>query len=388
MLLLGITLVLRSQDDQVSALNQADASESVSAAESGVNRVRAFLNRYRALAVLPSGSWNGSVTNVLESCNANSVSSDLGELQPSGSDWPDVDPTDASRGEFRLLSYTYAADTSGTPNAPLGTGTLEVQGRINAGDAISQIQVEIPINPVRKQTAGLWVGGTIAGNSVIDADVIAPCGSSPSVSLQASNDLLRTNLTMPGIPSQPGSNVNTLTSITDITLPEPGNIDSSGVIDGSDTYQYVVPTLDGSFEISEGSSVEIWVTGDIDLSALSAVHYCGASASCGPFNATIYGVGSTSTGTPTITLDRGTSICDIFFHAPTYNVTFNNTTGGTPVDCGAGTRNTGVFWVNNWTDNTSSAVVLDAPRASWQAAPTQPLPQMAPIADWQTEQAQ
>ncbi|MGF1602716.1 MAG: hypothetical protein ACFCU8_11970 [Thermosynechococcaceae cyanobacterium] len=388
MLLLAMTMILRSNDDRIVAINKTDASESASAAESGLNRVRAFLNRYRVLAISNKSAWSDSLANISESCNAGTMSTDLAALEPIGSDWPDVDPSDASKGEFRLYDYTYAVDTSGTANAPLGTGTLKMQGRVNNGDAVSQIELKIPIYPVKEQAAGLWVKSSISGNSKVEADVLAPCASTVSVSPQSGYALLRTNLTMPPVPSP--SSVKVLSSIANKTLPEAG--DTPNATTGA--YHYSVPTISAPFEVTEGKKVRIWVSGNINLSSIPVVHYCGNDITCGPFDVQVYGTGGTGS---TITLNQGTSLCDVFFHAPNYEVKVVETVPApvvTPIDCKGETpttteRNTGVFWVNSWTDTSSSSdPILNSPRANWQMAPIAPPPQMGPVSGWEPTQAQ
>jgi hypothetical protein len=399
MLLLGITVVLRSQNDQVLAINEAANTKTNTAAELGITKVREFLNRYRILATYDSSGWRGnSDPDLNESCSAGTFSSDLNKVFPSGSDgWTDVDPGDPSKGKFRVLSYTYADNPGGAANDPVGTGTLVVQGQLNNGDAVSQAEVAIPLYDIastasNKSMPGLWVNTSIL-NSITDTDVMGPCSGTLNVNT-GSREILRTNLVMPSIPSQPSS-VNTLTNIAGLTLPRKN---SSGVItDTSDggVYKYSVPNISGSFEVTEGKIVEIWVDGNIALSSMPVQHYCGSDPNCGPFDVSIYGQAASGN----IIMDKGTSICDVFFHAPNYTVTINSTSTVTPKDCvdydsdGDGSQptehNTGVFWVKTWDDKTGSATpMLNSPRASWPDAPgTQPPPQMAPVSSFEWKQA-
>jgi hypothetical protein len=184
------------------------------------------------------------------------------------------------------------------------------------------------------------------------------------------------------------------------------------VPDADGVYKYIVSSLDSSFKISvrddlakriansrkptgqlastaeidvekaalQSVKVSIWVTGNIDLQNKVIVNPCGAggsSSSCDPFDVRVYG---TSTSSPTLTLNQtGTAVCDVFFHLPNYAATVN--AGGTAntQDCGAGSKNTGIYWVNTW--NSATGTTLDANRGRWVDAPIQFLPRIGPLTE-------
>jgi hypothetical protein len=174
--------------------------------------------------------------------------------------------------------------------------------------------------------------------------------------------------------------------------------------DTDGVYKYIVTStaanpFDGSFKVTPGKKVWLWVKGNIDLSSRTIVNQCGSTGStstCGPFDVRVYPETSGITSPiPTLTLDKGTAVCDVFFHLPDYAVTFVSTTGTTSTqDCGGSTKNTGVYWVKSWSGTNGSTNVIDAPRATWGTAvtavggtfSTPPLtPQIGPVSQWDTQ---
>jgi Tfp pilus assembly protein PilX len=414
-ILLGLITLHRAQDDRVIASNTRGSTQSQLAAESGIAQIQNFMNRYRMMAnfsacidiasdgiandwgsdgactnsgtTLAETSWGNPI--LIPNLNADcSPSNDtLAESRTAVSNWTRnswklVDPSDASQGEYRLVSYD-------------GSGTLTVEGivrRGQLGESRSLLNVRLPIfNVANEQVAGLWVQTSVSSNPAFNTDVVAACGSSVAVSLAAGKSLIRTQVPMPTAPSQPsaGTGVYNLTTAGNISgLPgsnfKPGESGQTTYItgkklprliangtgtttddvpDGLGVYNYIVSSIDESFEIVPGKAVNLWVTGTIDLKNKRIVNPCasaGAPASCGPFDIRIYGSGSS------ILLNSGTAACDVFFHLPGYAVTFSSD-GSTTFDCGGGEKNTSVLWVNSWSGGSGTNNLL-APRSTWSQA--------------------
>ncbi|WP_299486839.1 hypothetical protein [Acaryochloris sp. IP29b_bin.137] len=413
-LLVGLTMLLRSQDSQVSAIAQKDTAKSLNAAETGVNEIRALMNQHRAIAVYPacenrdsSGtcldsdptpSWRlpdnitSLDTNLALSCNnytdaqKNAAKAEISDV--SQRNWQPVDPNDPSQGEYRLLDYLY----SGTPGSPTDgeIGTLSVQGRVNSGqpsESISQLEVEIPledplpgnVNPPRDSSgtyriAGMWVQ-TAANTSQVKADILGDCDSSISAEPAEHVKKLK-DLSMPPAPI-PSSGI----ELTDA----PSSLPRSGdPIEGT-SYKYRFDTLTSGFTVDNSDltqpikNIEIWVKGEINLEGKVIRHSCGSRTieDCGPFQVKIYSEEDPTFPNKSITLNQGTTICNAFIHTPGYDVTYNSTGGSPsnwcfehPTDPTQNTNNTGVFWINSWNGgNNSSDPVLDLSRGFWSQDP-------------------
>jgi hypothetical protein len=408
MLLLATTSVIRSQNDNISAINKRSTARSLVAAETGISRIQDFLNRNRAAASVtacvlpfasttatpygscqdtsPTVSWNSSGT-IPNLC----PSSDYTATAPAfvhNNGWQNVVTGDPNQGQFRISSYTAA-------------GVLTVEGRANVdttGEAKSKVQVTLPVSyPTSDLAASLWVKGTaspIAGTPQIDSSVVInSCTAASSlVTLPVKGtELIKTIQSMPLVPSATGT-VNTLADIlTAVPTKELPRATDQPMSAGSDTYNYNVTSLNGSFKVTPGKKVWLWVAGNIDLSDKIIVNQCNAKVgstttlvnpSCSPFDVKIYPSG---TSAQTLTLNKGTAICDVFFHLPNHSVTYNNTGTVATQDCGVADQtppttdktppttipqNTGIYWVNSWDSSGVAGSLLDPPRATWTAAMT------------------
>lgn len=350
-----------------------------------------MINQHRAIAlypacVSPDGSGNcldsgstvswglpNNIPNVLSTCDVDQRSVITSIAQGT---WQPVDPGDVSQGQYRLFDYNYDA----------GKGNLKVQGRMNPGEpseSVSELDVSFPVNPVEDQTAGLWVT-TSADTEEINADVLGDCDSTLTTDPQGDYEARQLGLTMPPIPEKPlGAMVLSASTFIEKSLPRPG--DSPNGPNGE--YQYVIDTLGGptftTLTIPADKQIEIWVDGNIDLRGKMIKHTCGSTPGCGPFQVKFYLQGNSGDD---ITLDQGTVICDVFIHAPIYNVT-NYASGTTTESCGNGTKRTSVFWVKSWEDEAGVSIpVLDPPRATWKDAPIVYPPRLGPLETWQTKE--
>jgi hypothetical protein len=396
MLLLGITMVVRSQNDQINASAQKSTAKSLAAAESGVSKVQAFLNRTRTLAMYPDAGPNSWVNrNALNICPRDGEAAELDALFPDGSgDWPDVDPNESSpqplNGEFRVVNYVY----SGTLGQPGNSGSLTVQGRVNAGEpseSIAQVQVKIPIQPVN-QVAVLWAGGSINGGPIIKGTVVGDCllPDDDDLKLGSAANVVRIDQGLPGqgIPNVPALPVSPPSAVP-VAIPASGPLGAENSAPGT-VYRYQIPTLKNrSLEIWSGSAVELWTSGEIDLKGqtIKCVQTSGAPCSANDaFKLTVYASGPPDTA---LRLDEGSVLCNVHFHAPTHNVEFS--LGGTPTgDCTPTNPSTpavqivGAFWINNWDGGTSSVTLTPITNGPEVTAVLPP--QLEPITQWETQQ--
>ncbi|QUY42782.1 hypothetical protein [Acaryochloris marina] len=426
-LLVGLTMLLRSQDSQVSAIAQKDTAKSLNAAETGVNEIRNLINDYRELALQPACKLGWASNNICQDSSSetswhnpsNIASPFLGCASDNNSKiashakrtvWHDVDSSKPSQGEYRLVDYTYTSNV----------GILTVQGRVNEGqpsESISQLEVKFPVYPPPPNIAGLWVQ-TSANTGEIEADVLGNCNSvttiptNPNLYKSRELELSNASINIPAVLAQPlPGNFHLLTSMPS-TLPQPFEVaQESNSTNNTQTYRYVIDDLDGGFSVNNDTGplkiIEIWVNEDIDLRGEKIRNICGSRPNCNAHTVKIFGQG----GDKDITLDKGSVVCDIFIHAPSYDV-MNKKSGSSPVAApppisnndycslkppppsnpSAPTSynlNTGIFWVNRWLDDGAVRTpVLDPPRGAWGSAPitiTYP-PQIGPIQSWETKE--
>jgi hypothetical protein len=429
MILLATTAIVRSQNGQVVAINKKASAQSLVAAETGISRVQNFLNRNRPAIIAqacavpdasigdcpdttPTVSWDVPST-IPNFCDTNSSTADT-DFSTADTDltdnnnWQDVDTSDASKGQFRIVSYTY---TTGAP-----ASDLIVEGRLNggnSGEAKTRLQVQIPVSDPRSQlVASLWVSGSIADSPQIDSDVVVPCSATTAPTFPSGTQHLsiKTSQTMPAAITAPTTAITTaitaptlapsssfylLTDTSSIPGQELPRTTANGYTsddqpDADGIYRYVVTSLDGSFKVTAGKNVWLWVSGDVNLSNNIIVNQCGGldPLVCGPFNVRIYpqnpGV------VKTLTLNKGTAVCDVFFHLPNYNVSFSNTGTASTQDCGNSSKNTGIYWVKSW-GGAASGTLLNPPRATWDTAVTETgmsipalSPKIGPLSQWET----
>lgn len=405
MILLATTSVIRSQNDNISAINKRSTARSLTAAETGISRVQDFLNRNRAAAAAqacaaapttygacpdasPTVSWDVPTT-IPNLCSAAYTTADAALVD--NNNWQDVSSTDADQGQFRISSYTTA-------------GVLTVEGRANvgtSGEAKSKVQVTLPITyPISDPVASLWVKGTsspITGTPQVDSSVVInSCTAASSlVTLPVKGtELIKTPQSMPPVPTKPATSstfptlANISTAVPTKELPRAGD-----QADPSDPnlYKYEVTSLDGSFKVTPGKKIWLWVAGNINLSDKIIVNQCNAKVGstttlvnpgCNTFDVRIYPSG---TSAQTLTLNKGTAICDVFFHLPNHSVTYSNTGTVSTQDCGVADQtplttdktppttipqNTGVYWVNSWDSSGVAGSLLDPPLATWSTAMT------------------
>jgi Tfp pilus assembly protein PilX len=401
-LLLGVTSIVRSQDDRTTAMNKIETSRSLSAAEAGVTQIQRFLNSNRALANFNATGVTG--TTVWSNSNAYCGTTTATAISNLTSDtWQDIStPTDTALSgqspQYKLVKYTTGS-----------SGELTVKGRTNGAKAIeseSEITVRFPIfNPEDKLAASLWTKENITGNPTVQSDVIISCTSDAVATVSGDRLIIRANSqAMPPIPDSTypteaerrptdTSKIRSLTSLTGKTLPESGDpsIDPDTTKADDEIYHYAVSSIDGSFAVQGGKQVRIWVAGDIDLKGKNVVNLCGLLIpdACNPFDVKVYGTSASSSAK--ISLNAGTAACDIHFYAPTYAVEVstggtttqlcdNNTTSTTP------NRNSSIYWVKSWSGDTT----LFAPRAIWKHANIgldRLPPRLGPVENWKPKEA-
>jgi hypothetical protein len=406
LLIVGAAIVLRSHQQQVTAIAQKQTASSLSAAEVGVSRIQNLLTRYRAASLYPACAiWEGNtckdsgttpitwknasasaIPGLSTSCPKDSpATSERKVAEAATKVWQDIDKEDPAKGQYRLMEYSYSTSD--------GQGTLKVQGKAGTAagslSAVTQLSVTIPVQPVSPYVPGLWVQ-TSVNTGTIKANILGPC-TGTITSPAAGFGIARSALEIPSPPSLPSSGVyydlgSTLPK--DVTLPRTGDI-ASATTGTYQTYKYVVESINNSFTITSGKKVELWVKGDIKLQDGQSILHpsCSTVSGCSPFDAKIYGLSSSGT----LELNGKAAVCDIFFYAPTYNVEHKNEPTDTTkaAGCGGGVNNNSIYWVNSWSGGGQGVqVALDQANAVWSSQSVlKPLIVLKSITNWQREEA-
>ena len=426
MVLVAIAAIIRSQQEKIISSAQRETTRGLSIAQTGVNRYRELIDKNKIIAMYPACvTWNtttgvcqdgATVQSWYRAANIPGVSpactgGDTTSIQnATNRQWQDVDASDPSRGQYRLIDYSYNADyNAGTSTYGEPTGTLTVEGRVNqkgtgntATDAINtattQLTVEIPIQPgiplppvpvnaaisldsdFNSQDPALWIGSgsaTNVGTLTVDGNILFSTNSSCNIPTASGNptssnlqnsqtqSIIADPRTLPNPPDLLGSGVTYQTiSNTEIMaateLPRPGD---SG--DGNNYYHYLVEDdLDvsgGDLNIRDGTKVILYVQGNINLEG--NVNQNGGSNTSAYLE--IYGNYDTGGGSyryncaagvtcPTADIDLAGDIdVKAFIHAPAATVSEKTVGVGSTVDF------IGALWVNNW--NTPNSTITITP---------------------------
>lgn len=181
MVLVGATMIVRSQGDQVTASAQKATARSLSTTETAITRVQAFLKEYPYFTKFPSTQWNDTnvingaadayietarCTTPISSATARSnIQTSLNSLLPG---WKPIDTADSYKGEFNIQSYVY-----NTPN-----GILTIAGK-NPQEAYTNLQVTIPIQEITTSNSrppgppGLWLNkSNLTSNQTVSGNLL------------------------------------------------------------------------------------------------------------------------------------------------------------------------------------------------------------------------
>lgn len=413
MLLIGATMIMRSQGDQVTASAQKATSRGLSTAETGITRVQVFLNKNRGFAN-QSYPWTSYLAGLANSCTS-------GNLYNAAAQFNDWITLGSGTDRFKVISYTPSATE----------GVLVVEGQARQGSNVkstTRLQVKIPLDrnaiPSFAPPAA-WAQNFGLGNNQITGDVVdasCPPGSistSPNGGERAQitgNVLNDPSLTLP--PALPVPTICTgslvypttcgamqLNAIEgNVTLPRTTPAD---VHNFNNEYVYYVAkngsnesiNLNGNNKlvIRPGKKVTLYLQGNINTqgSGVKIGHNCYDSTTapdglpddnngdgtvgnsddkvtgCEPTNFQIFG----GTNTTSILLG-GSNTVDAFIFAP--NAINSGVNGGAQIR--------GSVWLKEWdAANGNHTVIVQT--GGWSNIP--PLlrpPRLAPLNSWQQQE--
>lgn len=416
MLLVGTTMIVRSQGDKTNGTLQKSTSKSLSVAEAGVTRIQQFLNNNRLFATV-NYPWSNYVTNTTTGLGC-STSLSLYVQAHALDDWQQIGSSDD---RFKVISYTYNVTN---PATNTGQGTLVVEGQSRQGTTVTstaRLQVNIPVQ--RKiipsfTPPGVWANSYSLGNNKFQSDVVIDTGCTSSItSSQESNfspvtaatvKFIRDpSLTLPGplpVPTQCPSPASftiankpcaiylsaPLTSST--TFPRPIDIVAS-TLNGYGTtgtgtngeYIYYIPkgsdtnsvNIKGNdvITITSGQKVTLYLEGNLNSGGSSEFkHDCSTTTlPCSPTDLQIFGGQNT-----TQILIRGNSTIDAFVFAPNASNSGIDGTG----------QLRGSMWIKGWNASSANHVMVTQ-TGKWNNLPQflQP-PNIDTTASWQRQETQ
>jgi hypothetical protein len=366
MLLTVITMIVRSNDDQVNAVFQKQTSESLASAEAGIVQLRSFLDANRGLATYDLADWKNPTTvdgviseNLSLSCdNSGQLSANqVVALVTSMTDnWQNLTNT-GTPPQYKLIDYSYEPDAGIDPNNAPGTGTLVIGGK--RGDSESYITIKIPVFEPEIENIpfpGMWFSGD-SGAKTTKANLLGSCGAASNFELATGYEEMETPTPLPPAPPAPSTNIKTISFSNNLELPLAVDINNNDPATKNfdpvtEAYQYVINgNITGNLTFNPNYKVSLWVTGDINLQGGQAriKHRCAEATNpgdCRPTDARIIGLKNPGL----LKLGGNTSICDIFFWAPTYSLDING--GGQAQGCGGGANNNGIYWLQKWGSST------------------------------------
>jgi Tfp pilus assembly protein PilX len=440
LLLIATIMMFKSQSDRVSAASQKATTQSLSAAETGVTRYQYLINNNRAIAPYPdcAGTRNSSGTcpdsgSTKSWANATSISglnscsggNPTNVSNNSLTQWQDVDSSDSSKGQYRLVTYSYLSDAGSGISTP-GTGILTIEGRVNqngsgssatkdVGTASTRLQVKIPVRSGQLENIpvpGLWLTSGNAGGNTIDGNVLLnDCSVSlGSINMTATNSVTGepntksyTSLRFPSLPAKPtfisSPNNQVLGTIDSSTMAGLGAISIGGsnkrltlprsgdTTNSSGFYEYSVSSIDlpnnSELVITPGQKVRFYLDNGIDDGG-NIIHNCTGVSNCKPTDFQIWGYGASGTEI----CMNGNNYVEAFIFAPDYAVGVAGSGGGT-----GGVK--GSVWTKDWSNgggcgsNTSNIVLVQT--ASWNdmgLTPSYLSPSLGEIGKWERQEVQ
>jgi hypothetical protein len=446
MLSMGAVTIVRSRADNSKAVTQKNTVVGVGVTEAGIAQYQQIMQKNTNLAYYPTcvndpanpnpatcdgQSWrNVSAIPGIQACstgNLNTISA------KASTGWQAVDANDPSKGQYRLVSYTYryfpnasnrnpSTLVAGVGIAP-GQGTLIIDGRgadnqdpsmSSSASAVStsRIEVTIPVEPrqLTNNVPGVWLTeGNLGGNSVQGDVLVNDCGVTlSSINVTGSDPV--TNQTyqaqhttmafpeLPPVPDLPGTGrssqiLGTLTG-QDYTFPRPTDtaVTITRTVNGepvtiANVYEYIVDAIDlqsgnKTLTITPGAKVIFYLRGSI-LRGSELLHECPpGSTTCKPTNFQIYGYGNIPGQTSYQICLIGNDRLEAFILAPNYTAGVAGSGGGA-----GGIK--GSIWTKEWSNssgcgsNTSNVVAVQGGR--WQDLGLQPRnipPQIKPATNW------
>jgi hypothetical protein len=394
MILLATVNIVKSNEENLTAIGQRNTSIALTAAEAGVAYYQNLINKNRVIAIYNNTgttSWanNNSIPDIdfYNGCSGSgfSTANGFGSTAVTNATTAGWIGVPGGIGEYSFESYNYSSDT----------GTLVVKGRDRTTDqdaSQARLEVQFDVQPGVLQGSGgavkmtddlngfdpaLWIGShtftltnTGSDNFEVQGNIII---SANDCDLSGTETLANTlgNATVDprsllATPSLPGS-FNRITDIDEIKnkeLPTGSHSFSfAGGVGGDQIAYYLIEgdlTLGtgDSIQVKKGSKVILFVQGDISFTGDVDLNQNAANTSdrleiygnSGAIGSETFGC-ATGVTCPTAQINLlGSDTIDIkaFIHAPAATLTIS---GGNDPQVNI----TGAIWVNGWNDASSNS---------------------------------
>jgi hypothetical protein len=399
MLMIAITMIIRSNQTQVISLSQRQTNSSLSAAETGVAKYQALLNKYREYATYsycPGEScgvtWDmfETQTKSKKGCSAYQMPDLIRTPDPGStpepphnrfqdiiinSSAPSPSPSPSPPpGRYKLVSYKYKGTGANLNQAP-GVGTMVVEGEALYPDgsgtgSITRLTVRIPVvadtqvypglsanvanpssSPNYVTPTGLPASRPFLNSTSCPYPVVPSLGSSGDSTI-AVTSLVNNNRDFPGSDARPGQTVYSYRL-------EPGT-DPNKIVLGPGkkitiqtgyTVKWIlshpIDIQKGEIELQDGAKLIIYTNQSITVCGPTGVSVLPPIQNLNPNYFQIYQSGSDpnpttpgdSTGEVTI-ITEGINPVRLFVYAPESTVTFQG-----------GPNKAGGFFATVWANN-------------------------------------
>lgn len=376
-ILIALTLFMRSQTALISASARQASAQGLSSAEAGVTLIQSFLDLHRFLGITNSGTptsttgWvNDLQTRSLKYINyVGFPCPEIIQAKTAAENYLGGTTIASGEGKFRIVNYTTDPPSSSIPPLPLPDtykGVLTIEGAPNNQNALvgslARVRVEIPIDESPPPT--LWGSGfNLVNDNLIIGDIRAyacPSGIGSTGASGTNNVVSDTNIVAGSgnlkidpyqVVPEP-LNPPSWTGVYNINEPLPSILPrgSDNLADDDGNYHYSltgqitssgspVISIDGT-KILPDKGINIYVGGNIDLSSVT-VNVTGGL----PGRRFLRILGQSTT--TSVVLDAATSLPEsgseliVLIHTPQATATLSNT-GGT-----GGTGITGALWAKN-----------------------------------------
>lgn len=418
LMLLGMTMIVRSQDDRQNAIALSDRTKGLSIAEVGITRTQSLFQRAPELARLPYDHKDSSQSNAwvqyLEKEVCGTTLGEVIDVDQIIDDWVPV----ANTGHFKIIGYEPpgTGETSGTLRV-VGTNDITSIQDNNPEKSLQAVVVDIPVvsSPPIGQEPALWVatfdapgnGNLGGGNQKINGNVqTKDCEVTSGLFDKSKNlsDLKKWKLNIapaldfPPLPLLPSHISSALTpsqlcGSKNCQLPRSGDNPDPGT---PNIYSYLVTDLDignNSLSVSSGSVVRLYVQGNIDLKGnagikgeTNALQIYGSNGKGVNGPAMNYAVAGDTKIYETSELKiSGTADIYAFIFAPAAMAGIN---GG-----GNGLGIFGAIWINTWAGppfgSNSNKNVVNLPTSfNWSLLPStlqNSFSKIQPITAWRQE---
>lgn len=418
-LIVGLSMVVKSQGDRVTNSSQDATAQSQAIAEAGISIMQGFMNANRAIATYSAcNTWSSqtcsdsssaqtwatvATTSLGTTLTASGVTASPSTIAATATrQWRDVDSSNPAQGQYRLIDYTFTPSATPSPGV-LGTGTLVVEGRVrqigsgntattSAGTATTRLSVAMTVKSVPSSSGfpGLWVqtgsGTSASGSAAVNVD-FRDSSSDGSATTNLQSYLYGTNTKTPGVgfPPLPGGGTFTapttgtgvysipaisLSGSGTYTLPQTGDTANT-----SNVYTYTIGTsggksinLSGSSYITVGQGtgdrVALYLQGSLNTSGGTQIRVTPGSKMTLYVNGDVTLSGGSTTNPPPIANSGGAENAQVYV----YGSRTIQLSGGSNMSTfifgpdsqvnamSGGSNVTGAIWVNSWKASGSAYV--------------------------------